>query len=72
MRFSLVSEDSVPDETVVVLREASRERDIPFEVLTAKTFDFDPSKRLKAGDLLYNAGVSIAASGTNRFCLLRG
>jgi len=65
--MTLVSEDTVPEATVGLLREACRQRNIPFEVLTARTFDFDPSQRLQTGDMLYRAAVSIAALRAEQF-----
>jgi hypothetical protein len=72
MRFCLVSEASVPEESVSLLRDACRERGIPFEVVTAKTFEFDPSQRLTAGDLLYKAATSVAASRVEQFLFAPG
>ena len=72
MRFVLVSEATVPEETVSLLRDACRERGIPFEVITAKTFDYDPAKRLEAGDLLYTCGTSVAASRAEQFLFAPG
>ena len=72
MRFCLVSEASVPEETVRLLREACGRRSIPFEVVTARTFDFDPSTRLQAGDLLYRAASSLAASRAEQFLFASG
>ena len=72
MRFCLVSEASVPEETVRLLRDACRERGIPFETITAKAFDFDPLLRLQAGDLLYNAAISVAASRVEQFLFAPG
>lgn len=72
MRFCLVSEDSVPEETPGLLRDACRERGIPFEAVRAKTFDFDPAKRLQAGDLLYNAASSVAAMRAETFLFVPG
>ena len=72
MRFCLVSEASVPEETVNLLADACRERGIPFEVVTAKTFDYDPSRRLAAGDLLYTAAASVAASRAEQFLFAPG
>ncbi len=57
---------------MALLREACRERQIPFEVLTARTFNFDPAKRLQAGDLLYNTGVSVAAIRAEQFLFAPG
>lgn len=71
-RFCLVCEDSLPEETVRLLREACGERGVPFEAVTAKTFDFDPSRRLRAGDLLYNAATSVAASRAEQFLFAPG
>jgi hypothetical protein len=67
MRFCLVTEASVPEETVSLLREACRERGIPFQAITARTFDYDPSHRLDAGDMLYNAATSVAAFRVEQF-----
>jgi len=72
MRFCLVSEDTVPEETVGLQREACRERNIPFEVVTARAFDFDPAKRLQTGDMLYRAAVSIAALRAEQFLFVPG
>jgi len=72
MRFVLVSEATVPDETVSLLRDACRERGIPFEVITAKPFDYDPAKRLEAGDLLYTCGTSVAASRVEQYLFAPG
>jgi hypothetical protein len=72
MRFCLVSEATVPDESVNLLRDACRERGIPFEVIIAKTFDYDPTKRLEAGDLLYTAATSVAASRVEQFLFTPG
>jgi hypothetical protein len=72
MRFCLVSEASVPEETVSLLREACRERGIPVDVVTAKTFDFDPSQRLQAGDMLYRAATSVAAYRVEQFLFAPG
>jgi hypothetical protein len=72
MRFCLVSETSVPEETARLLREACESREIPFEVVIAKTFDFDPSRRLKPGDLLYKAAASLAASRAEQFLYTPG
>ncbi len=72
MRFCLVSEAGVPEESVRLLREACQRRDIAFEVVTAKTFDFDPARRLHAGDLLYTAAVSLAAARAEQFLFAPG
>src|SRR5208283_1448948 len=72
MRFCLVSEASVPEETVRLLADACRERGIPFAAITAQTFDFDPSKRLEAGDMLYNAATSVAAFRVEQFLFAPG
>jgi len=72
MRFCLVSEASVPEETGRLLREACEARGIAFEAVIAKTFDFDPARRLHAGDLLYKAAASIAASRAEQFLFAPG
>lgn len=72
MRFCLVSESSVPEETGRLLREACEARGIPFETVIAKAFDFDPLRRLRAGDLLYKAAGSIAASRAEQFLYAPG
>jgi hypothetical protein len=72
MRFCLVSEASLPDETVRLLADACRERAIPFEAVTAQTFDFDPAKRLRAGDMLYNAATSVASTRAEQFLYAPG
>jgi hypothetical protein len=72
MRFCLVSEDSVPEETVTLLRDACEDRRILFEVVTAKVFDYDPLKRLKPGDLLYRAATAVAASRVEQFLYAPG
>ena len=71
-RFCLVSEDSVPEETVRLLREACAARGLPFELVIARDFDFDPARRLRAGDLLYNAATSLAASRAEQFLYAPG
>ena len=67
MRFCLVSEASVPEETGRLLREACDARGIPFETVIAKDFDFDPRNLLQPGDLLYRAAGSIAAGRAEQF-----
>jgi len=72
VRFCLVSETSVPEETCGLLREACEARGIAFEAVIAKTFDFDPALRLQAGDLLYKAAASIAAGRVEQFLYAPG
>ncbi|MDE3195132.1 MAG: hypothetical protein KGN84_02230 [Acidobacteriota bacterium] len=72
MRFYLVSETSVPEETGRLLRVACEARRIPFETVIGKAFDFDPARRLSPGDLLYNAATSVAASRTEQFLFVPG
>ena len=70
--FCLVSEATLPEETGALLRDACSSRRVPFEKLTAKAFDFDPLKRLEAGDLLYNAAVSTAGFRVEQFLFAPG
>ncbi len=72
MKFCLVSEQSVPEETVRLLREACARRSIPFELVTGKTFEFKPDQRLRAGDMLYRAAVSMAATRAEQFLAAPG
>jgi hypothetical protein len=72
MRFCLVSEAGVPEETVRLLREACGARAIPFEEVLAKKFDFDPVRQLRPGDLLYKAAVSMAATRVEQFLFTPG
>jgi D-alanine-D-alanine ligase-like ATP-grasp enzyme len=72
MRFCVVSEATVPEESVSLLSEASRRRSIPFAQIEAKSFDFDPAQRLNAGDLLYCAGVSTASRRVEQFLFTPG
>jgi hypothetical protein len=72
MRFCLISEASVPEETVRLLREACAARAIPFETIVARSFEFDPAQRLRPGDLLYRAAVSTAASRVEQFVFTPG
>ena len=67
MKFCLVTERTVPEETVRLLREACELRGIPFETVTARTFEFDPVHKLAPGDMLYKAAVSLAATRV-RYC----
>jgi hypothetical protein len=67
MKFCFVSEKSVPEETERLLREACAARGIPFEAIEAKTFSFEPAKKLAAGDMLYRAAVSNASSRVEQF-----
>ena len=72
MKFCLISEKSVPDETVSLLRNACVHRGIRFESIEAKTFGFDPAQRLGPGDMLYRAAVSPAASRAEQFLFAPG
>lgn len=67
MHFSLVSDATVPLETVDLLREACRQRDVHFEPINARAFEFDPKQRLRAGDMLYNAAVSLPSRRVEQF-----
>lgn len=72
MKFCLVSEQSVPDETVRLLRDACGDRGIPFQLVMGKAFEFDPAQRLASGDLLYRAAVSLAATRAEQFLCAPG
>lgn len=72
MRFCLVSEAGVPDESRELLSDACADRGIPFETVIAKSFDFNPARRLAPGDLLYRAAVSVAGARTEQFLYAPG
>lgn len=46
MRFCLVSERSVPEETVRFLREACQARGNAFDLVIGRTCEFDPALKL--------------------------
>lgn len=66
MRFCCVN-DLVPLGTVTALRRACEARDLAFVEVDARTFDFDPARRLAAGDLLYRPATSLAAMRVEQF-----
>ncbi len=71
LRFYCVN-DAVPVETIDLLRGACATRDIPFVEVDAPSFDFDPDRRLTAGDLLYRPAVSPAAGWVEQFLYAPG
>jgi hypothetical protein len=72
MRCCVVSEASVPEESVSLLRDACSRRGIAFDAICAKGFDFDPTQRLQPGDLLYNAATSVASRRVEQFVYAPG
>jgi hypothetical protein len=72
MRFCLVSEKTVPEESAALLTEACRSRNIPIAVVEAKVFGFDSAAKLQPGDLLYNSAVSLAAARAEQFLYSAG
>lgn len=67
MIFSYVTDKSVPKETGELLAEACQKRGIEFQSVDSRTFDFDPSRRLQAGDILYRGAVSVPSSRVEHF-----
>ena len=65
-RFVCV-DDGVPEETTDLLRQACAERGLTYVSVDARTFDFDPARRLAMGDILYRPSVSYAASLVEQF-----
>ena len=70
--FVLSPRTGIPEETVTLLRDACERKWIPFAVVTAKTFDYNPSQRLEPGDLLYRAATSVAADRVEQFLFRPG
>jgi hypothetical protein len=70
-RFYCVNE-SVPEETVRLLREACERRDVEYVEIHAPTFDYDPRRQLRPGDLLYRPSVSVAARRVEQFLYAEG
>lgn len=71
MRFACIVDDT-PAETVRLLEEACAARRIPFDLVDASTFDYEPSRRLVPGDLLYRPAVSEAARTIELFLYAPG
>jgi hypothetical protein len=59
--------DSVPDDTTRLLREACEHRDVEFVEIDAPEFDYLPERRLPPGAMLYKAGVTSAATFVEQF-----
>lgn len=70
-RFVCVN-DSVPEETTRLLREACRERDVEYVELAPAAFDFHPERQLVPGDLLYRPAVSLSAQRVEQFLFAPG
>jgi hypothetical protein len=70
-RFYCVN-DNVPHETITFLREACEKRGVAYVEVDAQQFDFDPSRQLEAGDLLYRPAISTAASRVEQFLFAPG
>jgi hypothetical protein len=51
-------DDGVPDETIELIADACRDRDVACVVVDASRFDFDPGARAAPGDLVYRPAVS--------------
>lgn len=71
MRFVCV-DDGVPSETPNLLRKACQARDIAFESVDPRTFEFKEDSRLGSGDLLYRPAISGAAQRVEQFLYGRG
>jgi hypothetical protein len=70
-RFFCVNE-SVPEETVRLLREACERRGVEYVEVYAPTFDYDPARQLRRGDMLYRPSVSVAARRVEQFLYAEG
>jgi hypothetical protein len=70
-RFTCVN-DSVPEETTRLLREACASRGVTYDEVAARGFDFDPARRLTTGDLLYRPAVSMASIRVEQFLYVDG
>lgn len=66
MRFLCV-DDQVPEITVRLLRAAAERRGVEFDHVQAQTFDYDPGRRARPGDLIYRPAVSAAAQRVEQF-----
>jgi glutathione synthase/RimK-type ligase-like ATP-grasp enzyme len=56
----------------MVLRTACERRGIEYRDIEARDFDFDPTQRLPAGDLLYRPATSLAAMRVEQFLFAPG
>jgi len=66
MRFICI-DDQVPETTVRLLRAAAVRRGVVFDLVQASTFDYDPKRRARPGDLLYRPAISAAAQRVEQF-----
>jgi hypothetical protein len=66
MKFVCV-DDGVPAETPNLLRLACQARDIPFDSVDPRGFEFREETRLAAGDLLFRPAVSSAAQRVEQY-----
>jgi hypothetical protein len=72
MIFACVNDAGVPAETIDLLRDACMDRNIAFLEVNAREFDYDPSRRLVAGDLMYRSATSMAAIRAEQFLYAPG
>ena len=64
--------DSVPEDTTRLLREACEQRDIEFIEINAPEFDYQPERRLAPGAMLYKAAVSAPGAFVEQFLYTPG
>src|SRR5689334_16643417 len=64
--------DSVPTTTTRLLREACAGQGVGYVEIDARAFDYAPTRRLAAGDLLYRPAVSQAARQVEQFLYAPG
>ena len=60
MRFIYI-DDGVPEVTTELLRDACARKQVEFIEIPAANFPFDPDSRLEPGDMMYRAGITVAA-----------
>lgn len=65
-------DDDVPDETIELISDACRHRDVACVVVDAPRFDFDPGARAAPGDLVYRPAVSRHAQIVEQHLLTPG
>lgn len=61
-----VIDDEVPPETLALLAEAARVRDVEVEVVVARSVDWSTQPRAEPGDLLYCPATSVTANRVQR------
>lgn len=59
--------DRAPGEIADLLRAACADRDVEYADIAADAFDYDPSRQLSRGDLLYRSGPSQTALRVEQF-----